>query len=178
MVFRRSLENGPATSCADRMQPGIVREASRWVSLAHGLSIVTRGSATGSDTRTSIVHRVQNMKSILVVSLATLLLLLGLSACASNQPMQAEWVDKLIARYEAAPVANPPHRIIRYRYHDQLVYYVPASCCDRPSTLYDASGDILCAPDGGITGRGDGRCADFRQSRSDESLVWSDPRSR
>jgi hypothetical protein len=45
-------------------------------------------------------------------------------------------------------------------------------------TLYDAVGNVLCAPDGGIDGRGDGQCADFRSQRTGGSRVWEDPRTR
>jgi hypothetical protein len=100
------------------------------------------------------------------------------SACSASAPAREPWIDGLIAGFEAEPVANPPHRILQYRYHGKTVYYVPPSCCDRPSTLYDAHGTVICSPDGGYTGRGDGRCADFAAKRSDEVLVWSDPRSR
>ena len=31
-------------------------------------------------------------------------------------------------------------------------------------------------PDGGITGRGDGKCTDFFQTRTDERLWWADTR--
>lgn len=123
------------------------------------------------------------MKPALFVPAIVLLALFGTSACASPDsvkasPKQPEWLDKLIARYESEPVANPPRRIIRYRYRNQFVYYVPPVCCDRPSILYDTRGKVLCAPDGGITGRGDGKCADLRRKRSDQLLIWSDKRSR
>ncbi len=51
-----------------------------------------------------------------------------------------------------------------YKYRGKLVYYVPsASCCigDQFNTLYDASGKVLCNPNGGITGLGDGKCVGF-----------------
>ena len=118
------------------------------------------------------------MKFAIPLFAVSLLSLFGPAACAAPAPMQAAWLSDLIAKFEAAPVANPPHRIVRFRYRDQMVYYVPPSCCDRPSILYDAKGEVMCAPDGGMTGRGDGRCADFHQKKSDESLVWSDPRTR
>lgn len=118
------------------------------------------------------------MKSAITFVATALLSLLGPSACAAPEVGQAAWVTALIAKFETAPVANPPHRIVRFRYRDQAVYYVPPSCCDQPSVLYDAKGEVMCAPDGGMTGRGDGRCADFYQQRSDESLVWSDSRTR
>ena len=90
----------------------------------------------------------------------------------------APWLDQLIARFQAEAVANPPRRILRYRYRGQTVYYVPPSCCDQPGILYDETGTQVCAPDGGISGRGDGRCPDFHEQRSAESLIWSDSRSR
>lgn len=118
------------------------------------------------------------MKFAIAVIATTVLCLFGPAACASPKAGHTAWVDTLIAQFEAEPVANPPHRIVSFRYRDQTVYYVPPSCCDQPSVLYDAKGDVMCAPDGGMTGLGDGRCADFYQQRSDEALVWSDPRSR
>ena len=118
------------------------------------------------------------MKTVLVVVLTSALILAGPTACVATPAQKPAWVDTLIATFEAAPVANPPQRILRYRYRDEFVYYVPPTCCDRPSVLYDAKGTILCAPDGGITGRGDGKCADFRDRRSEESVIWSDARTR
>jgi hypothetical protein len=42
--------------------------------------------------------------------------------------------------------------------------------------LYDAKGKILCHPEGGITGKGDGKCANFDKRKTNEQLVWQDPR--
>ncbi|KAA9333499.1 hypothetical protein F0P96_08285 [Hymenobacter busanensis] len=78
----------------------------------------------------------------------------------------------------AAKVANPPIRIMSYEYNGQTVYFESAPCCDNFSTLYDAKGVVLCQPDGGITGRGDGNCADFEKKRTNEQLVWQDPRQK
>ena len=68
-----------------------------------------------------------------------------------------DWLVDLITSDE------PPACIQRYTYHDEVVFYTPIpGCCDRMSTLYDRCGTILCAPDGGYTGKGDGRCPDFK----------------
>lgn len=93
----------------------------------------------------------------------------------SPSPLPA-WVGVLIAKFQSAPVGNPPQSIYRYTYHGQTVYYVPPQCCDQPSTLYDGAGHLMCAPDGGITGAGDQRCPDFFQQRTNEELVWRDTR--
>lgn len=86
------------------------------------------------------------------------------------------WLTKMIAEYASKPVERPPASIYRYDYQGQLVYYVPPPCCDQYSRLFDASGQLLCAPDGGFTGRGDGKCPDFIDRRKNEFLVWQDSR--
>ena len=105
-------------------------------------------------------------------------LLVGTTACAADKPPSNAWVDGLITKFEAAPVTNPPRQVFRYEYRNQSVYYVPPVCCDQPSALYDEQGAPICAPDGGISGRGDGRCIDFHSERRDEVLIWADPRTR
>lgn len=87
------------------------------------------------------------------------------------------FLQQLTAGIEAGPATESPASIWSYRYREQTVYYVPPfPCCDRLSVLYDSSGRILCSPDGGLTGDGDGRCADFFAARSAESRVWTDGR--
>ena len=67
--------------------------------------------------------------------------------------------------------------VARYEYRGGRVYYVPPRCCDVYGTLYDASGTILCHPDGGFTGDGDGRCPDFFEERRNEKIIWRDRRA-
>ena len=60
-------------------------------------------------------------------------------------------------------------------YNGQTVYYIPVhSCCDQWSDLYDSDGNIICHPDGGITGEGDFNCTDF--SSLGGEIVWQDDR--
>ena len=110
----------------------------------------------------------------LFVALTTL----ALAACspppASNNPA---WVDEQIRTFQDQPLGNPPQSIWRYDYNGQVVYYLPAQCCDMYSSLFDASGNLLCAPDGGLDGKGDGQCPDFGAQRSNEVLIWQDPRT-
>ncbi len=89
-----------------------------------------------------------------------------------------QWLTALIAKLEADPVANPPARIAQFDYRDEKVYYLPPRCCDIPSTLYDAAGAVICSPDGGFTGKGDGRCPDFFAERKNDRTIWSDKRKR
>ena len=93
--------------------------------------------------------------------IAYIILLIFVGACSqSTQYDNPDWVDQLIVKFQNELAGNPPQSIWRHEYKGQTVYYVPAQCCDQFSTLYDADGNIICAPDGGYTGRGDGLCPD------------------
>lgn len=89
----------------------------------------------------------------------------------------SDWVKELITREESGLVANPPALLKQCEYKNQIVYYLPSRCCDAFSILYDKSGNVICAPDGGITGKGDGRCPDFLEERKNCEVIWKDSRS-
>ena len=88
------------------------------------------------------------------------------------------WLRAKTTEFEKAKPANPPVKIYSYRYHNQLVYLITGRCCDIPSEVYTTDGKQLCQPDGGITGRGDGRCADFSETKTEEKLIWEDLRTQ
>ena len=113
------------------------------------------------------------MRSIFLLAALSLLGCAGIMSPGDDVPA---WVVGLIRQMESEPVANPPAFVARYEYRDAEVYYVPPRCCDVPSTLYDASGTVLCHPDGGLAGDGDGRCPDFLAERRNEKIVWRDRR--
>jgi hypothetical protein len=75
-------------------------------------------------------------------------------------------------------VRNPPAKVYRYQYRGSVVYFIPQYCCDFPSQLLDDECNQICSPDGGFSGKGDGKCQDFLDARSDELLVWEDARGR
>ena len=85
-------------------------------------------------------------------------------------------IDSLIAVFKKEEVKNPPRKIYQYSYRDKTVYYVPAICCDFFSDLYDDHCNLIGHPDGGYTGRGDGRLPDFQKEKKNEMLVWEDKR--
>jgi hypothetical protein len=103
------------------------------------------------------------------------------AACASN-PVAPDsigsmppWLTELVRQSEEQPVANPPAFIARYDYQGQTMYFLPQRCCDIMGVLYRADGSIACHPDGGLTGTGDGKCADFFVNRRNERIIWRDP---
>jgi hypothetical protein len=102
-----------------------------------------------------------------------------LAGCSqSTEPGNPKWVDDLITKFKSEPIGNPPQSIWRYEYKGQAVYFVPQQCCDQYSILYDTNGNVICFPDGGIIGTGDGRCPDFFTERKNEQLIWRDSRTR
>ncbi len=102
----------------------------------------------------------------------------GSSPTAPTPPgtPQPSWVGALISEIQSQPVTSPPSSLLSYRYQGATVYFRPARCCDVMSDLYDQQGALLCHPDGGLTGNGDGRCVDFFANRTDEEVVWEDSR--
>ena len=115
---------------------------------------------------------------------ALLLLLLVQLDCDRSMPNEPAgtnanpaWLDALIAQIESEPVTTPPSAIYAYRYQGKTVYLRTSRCCDQRSILYDATGMVLCEPDGGIDSGGDGRCTDFLTTRTDERLIFQDPRT-
>lgn len=116
------------------------------------------------------------MKTRQLVTISFIAILLGCSQ--TTEPETPVWVRALVSELEQEPVGNPPQSIWRYQYNGETVYYIPPQCCDQFSTLLDSKGNRLCAPDGGFTGGGDGKCPDFFKNRTDEKLIWRDERSR
>ena len=91
-------------------------------------------------------------------------------------PAAPPWLQRLIGQLRAQPPGNPPQSVWRYSYRGQTVYYLPPQCCDQYSKLLDAEGKVIGAPDGGLTGRGDGRAGDFHELRREGLLLWRAPR--
>jgi hypothetical protein len=83
--------------------------------------------------------------------------------------------DKII-EMQTAPITNPESTVYEYVYNGQKVYYIPPTCCDFPSQLYDENCNLLCRPDGGKSGLENNRCKDFFEKRTNEKLIWKDER--
>jgi hypothetical protein len=115
--------------------------------------------------------------ALAVILCAAFLLPLGCDKSSPTGPgMTPSWLQALITQIQSEPVTSPPSAIYSYRYRGEIVYFRTSRCCDIKSALYDRNGTVLCEPDGGIGGSGDAGCSDFVQTRSEEQLVWRDPR--
>ncbi|MBK7098970.1 MAG: hypothetical protein IPH58_12200 [Sphingobacteriales bacterium] len=117
------------------------------------------------------------MKKYLLSVLAGFLILANIN-CTKEKPDSGipECVQEKIKQLENEGVRNPPASIWQYDYKGQLVYFVPSFCCDFYSLLYDSNCNLICAPDGGLTGKGDGKCKDFFTESKNGKLIWQDSR--
>ncbi|MCS6991925.1 MAG: hypothetical protein NZL95_08700 [Chitinophagales bacterium] len=106
---------------------------------------------------------------------ALFLLVLTVSQQKCREESVPLCIQQMIEDFSRQPPRHPPYSIYSYTYQGRTVYYVQPPCCDQLSKLYDADCNLICAPDGGITGRGDGRCPDFYTTRTHEQLIWTQP---
>ena len=75
------------------------------------------------------------------------------------------WLQAHLARVNADERHPSVIAVREWPYQGRTVYEIQAGCCDRFNELYDAQGTYLCAPSGGYTGRGDGKCPDAVAAR-------------
>lgn len=104
--------------------------------------------------------------------------LLFLLSCSDKEIEKdtPECIKKIIEDIKKQDSAGSPDKIYRYRYEGRTVYYIPPLCCDFPSRLLDEDCNLICNPDGGFSGAGDGRCPDFFKKAKDEKVIWDDDR--
>lgn len=91
-----------------------------------------------------------------------------------NEP---QWIKDLVTKLKAEPVSNPPTFIQKCTLDSKTTYYQSSKAGDQMSVLFDANGNVMCAPDGGIAGKGDEKCPDYFQTRTACDYVWTDSRA-
>lgn len=117
------------------------------------------------------------MKSMRVLRLALCLFCCAVQGgCAAKDtaaaPAHPEWLQVHIDKLKASRVTNVPASVVRAQYKGETVYYISTAVPDGYGTLYDAQGKVLGHPDGGMNGRGDGRCSDFFDVRTEVVPIW------
>lgn len=86
-------------------------------------------------------------------------------------------IREKIDQFKREAVTNPPRSVYSYQYKGKIVYYITSNCCDQYNNIYDVNCNLICSPNGGITGMGDGRCPDFFDTATNPTLIWKDPRN-
>lgn len=84
-------------------------------------------------------------------------------------------MKKKIDSFKLKEPHERPQRVLEYMYKGKKVYYVVMPCCDFFNEVYDDKCNYLGAPDGGFTGKGDGKIPDFAEAAKNKKLVWGKP---
>lgn len=87
-------------------------------------------------------------------------------------------IQRRIDSLRNQPVQNPPAFVEEYMYQDMRIFVFSAPCCDNFSSAYDSDCNYVCAPSGGFTGRGDGKCPGFQKEAKLIRVVWKDDRKK
>lgn len=111
------------------------------------------------------------------MKIALLILYMFLSSCGKARLVNVpECIQDKIDSFKMLPKGNPPRSIIEYTYNGNRVFYVPPQCCDQYSDLFDENCILLGHPDGGFSGRGDGKLPNFFADAKDPKVIWKDDR--
>lgn len=106
-----------------------------------------------------------------------LLALLGKESCTKRKETGLpSCIQARIDSIRALPKWNPLARVDEYTYKGRTVYLFSAPCCDQYHTAWDANCNYVCAPSGGMTGKGDRKCPDFGAEATLVRTVWKDER--
>lgn len=98
---------------------------------------------------------------------ALLLIFFAFAGCDESQ-----WPDDVPRCIKDKVRNDDPLEVWRYTYQQQTVYLIVPDCCDQFTVVYSSSCDYLCAPSGGITGDGDGKCPEFSDEATHGELLW------
>jgi hypothetical protein len=114
------------------------------------------------------------MKKLLLLSV--LIAVLSSSTCNKAMVAVPPCIQTKINEIKMQAKWNPPAQVDEYLYNGKRVFLFTSDCCDQYNTAYDVECNVVCAPSGGITGKGDGKCADFAANAKHIRLVWKDER--
>ena len=114
------------------------------------------------------------MKVFIAVTL--FILFLDTACIVQKKPMLPACIQQKITAIQKEPKWNPPAEVNEYLYKGKTVYLFSSPCCDQYNVAYDKDCNAICAPSGGITGKGDRKCIDFQEKATFVRIVWKDNR--
>ena len=97
-----------------------------------------------------------------------------LNSCEDNTNLSC--IDTKINEIKQTEVTNPLTEVWKWVVDGKTYYYLTSECCDQFNFLYNENCELVCAPDGGISGNGDRSCPEFI-GVIEKTLFWKDPRT-
>lgn len=107
--------------------------------------------------------------------LTLIALLVSLGCPTVYEPELPTCIQTLIQQKGQEKTGQSFIAIYRYKYQNRYVYFGYADCCDQFNVLFDKDCQLLCSPNGGFTGGGDGKCPNFFKEATDRTEVWRKP---
>ena len=89
-----------------------------------------------------------------------------------NKQTMPSCISEKIREFKKLEKHLQPQNVYEYLYRGKKVYYVTMPCCDNFNELYDSNCRLLGHPDGGFTGKGDGKLPDFSKEGKAGRMVW------
>ncbi|MBI9041575.1 hypothetical protein [Lutibacter sp.] len=110
-------------------------------------------------------------------TLASFFLITVLTGCPTDETSEEipVCIKNKIAEILTTEVTNPPTKIWKWEVDAKTYFYITSDCCDQYNYLYTNKCELVCAPDGGFTGNGDGNCPSFK-GEIKKTMVWEDSR--
>lgn len=108
---------------------------------------------------------------VIIVSLAQ-------QKCGKNAaPAIPPCIQAKIDEIKKQPRWNPPASVEEYEYNGRRGFLFNADCCDQYNQAFNENCNYICAPTGGITGKGDRKCEEFKEKAQLKKVVWKDERT-
>ena len=111
--------------------------------------------------------------SVIVTTAAEKIIKDSVNKVAENIAALPTCIKNKIDSFKLKEAHEKPQRVVEYLYKGKKVYYVVMPCCDFFNEVYDAKCNFLGSPDGGFTGKGDGKIPDFFTEAKGEKLIWA-----
>jgi len=116
------------------------------------------------------------MKRSIIFSCVAVLGMLVLTACPSTEDpvIYSTCVQDIIDSLALESTFSPSARVEEWKVGNETYIYSTSDCCDHFNFLLNLECEVICAPDGGFSGMGDGNCPNLEGV--EKMLIWEDPR--
>jgi hypothetical protein len=117
-------------------------------------------------------HKFWTMRTfpIQIISLALMAILITNCDRSDNYHGVPACVEKELTKKDSI---RKPAEVWRWDVDDKTYYYFRSECCDQYNYLFNDNCEMVCAPDGGFSGKGDGTCPQF-EGQIEKTLIWKD----
>lgn len=109
---------------------------------------------------------------------AIIIMSIAQQKCGKNAaPAIPPCIEAKIDDIKKQPEQHPPASVEEFNYNSKRAFLFSAECCDQYNQAFDENCNYICAPSGGITGKGDRKCEDFKDKARLVRVVWKDERT-